>query len=50
MSLDRPRIDHSHAEKLAKMSHILDDHRGMAGLIEQDLVQAGSIRSGVPEE
>ncbi len=49
MSLDRLWIEHSHAEELAKMSHILDDHRGMAGLIEQDLVRACAIRSGVPE-
>ncbi len=39
MSLDRPWIDHSHAEELAKISQILDSHPGMAGLIEQDLVR-----------
>ena len=31
------------------MSHILDDHRGMPGLTEQDLGRAGAIRSGVLE-
>jgi transposase, IS5 family len=37
--LDRPWIEHSHADELAKMSQILDSHPGMAELIEQDLVR-----------
>ena len=39
LSLDRPWIEHSHAEELAKMSEILDRHPGMAELIGQDLVR-----------
>lgn len=39
LSLDRPWIEHSHAEELAKMSQILDHHPGMAELAEQDLVR-----------
>ena len=39
LSLDRPWIEHSHADELAKMSEILDKHPRMAELIEQDLVQ-----------
>jgi IS5 family transposase len=39
LSLDRPWIEHSHAGELAKMSQILDDHPGMAELIEQDLTR-----------
>jgi len=39
LSLDRPWIEHSHAEELAKMSQILTLHPGMAELVEQDLVR-----------
>ena len=39
LSLDRPWIEHSHAEELGKVSQILDGHPGMAELIEQDLVR-----------
>ena len=39
LSLDRPWIEHSHAEELAKISQILDSHAGIAERIEQDLVR-----------
>ena len=39
MSLDRPWIEHSPADELAKISEILNSHPGMAELIEQDLVR-----------
>ena len=39
LSLDRPWIEHSHAEELAKMSQILDHDPAMSELIEQDLVR-----------
>ena len=39
LSLDRPWIEHSHAEELAKISQILTLHPGMSELVEQDLVR-----------
>ena len=39
LSLDRPWIDHSHADELAKISEILDRHPDIAELVEQDLVR-----------
>jgi len=45
LSLDRPWIEHSHADELAKMSEILDSHPGMAQLIEQDWCLPGLLSS-----
>lgn len=39
LSLDRPWIEHSHADELAEISQILTLHPDMAKVVEQDLVR-----------